>query len=83
MERATAGAMRLVTGVAGVFADSFRDAYVATGMNLMQSILLCTLGIGRRGWVAVRDVRQSAIDHAASRFESVEPRRRRQRRHPP
>jgi hypothetical protein len=48
MQRASAGAIRLLTGVAGIFADSFRDAYVATGMNLMQSIVLSTLGVGRR-----------------------------------
>jgi len=41
-------AVRLVSSVAEAFADSFRDAYVATGMNLTQSILLCTIGMAFR-----------------------------------
>ena len=45
MQRACAAAIRLLSGMAAIVTDSFRDAYVATGMNLVQSILLCTVGI--------------------------------------
>jgi len=53
MQRATIGA-RFTSGVLVILADSFRDAHVATGMNLVQSIALCAVHPGRRGWRAVR-----------------------------
>jgi hypothetical protein len=40
--------------IGALFANSFRDAYVSTGMNLTQSILLSAVAVGRRGWDAVR-----------------------------
>jgi hypothetical protein len=54
MQRGSILATRVIGAVFIVFADSFREAYVRTGMNLMQSILLCTVDVGRRGWRAVR-----------------------------
>jgi hypothetical protein len=33
-----------------VFADSFRDAFVRSVMNLAQSIVLLTFDGARRGW---------------------------------
>jgi hypothetical protein len=53
MQRAAIGA-RFMSGVLVILADSFRDAYVGTGMNLVQSIALCAVHLGRRGWRAVR-----------------------------
>jgi hypothetical protein len=48
MPRVSARAIDLVTGAAVIAADSFRDAYIATGMNLVQTFVLCTLALGRR-----------------------------------
>ena len=47
MQRASARGIHLVTGAVTIVADAFRDAYIATGMNLVQSIVLCTLGLAR------------------------------------
>jgi len=57
MQRATGLATTLIGAAFIVFADSFREAYVRTGMNLVQSIVLCSIDVGRRGWRAVRGSR--------------------------
>jgi hypothetical protein len=33
--------------------DSFRNAYIRTGMNLMQSIVVTAIEAGRQGWRAL------------------------------
>jgi len=53
MQRGSGLATHVIGAAFIVFADSFREAYVRTGMNLMQSIVLCSIDVGRRGWRAV------------------------------
>jgi len=57
MQRTTGLATTLIGAAFIVFADSFREAYVRTGMNLAQSMVLCSIVVGRRFWCAVRGTR--------------------------
>jgi hypothetical protein len=36
-----------------VFVDSFRNAYVRTGMNLTQSLVMFAVDLARRGWLTL------------------------------
>jgi hypothetical protein len=38
----------MLSAAGSVFVDSFRDAYVSTGMNLVQSLIVCAVDLGRR-----------------------------------
>src|SRR5262249_28894450 len=54
MQRGSGLATHIIGAAFIVLADSFREAYVHTGMNVMQSVVLCAIDVGRRGWRAVR-----------------------------
>jgi len=54
MQRGSGLATHLIGAAFIVFADSFREAYVRTGMNLVQSIVWCAIDLGRRGWKRVQ-----------------------------
>jgi len=49
-------AARVLSTFALVLADSFRDAFARTGMNLAQSVVVVALELGRRGWRAAREL---------------------------
>jgi hypothetical protein len=44
---------QLISPAISVCAESFRDAYARTGMNLMQSIALLIVVAAQRGWRAL------------------------------
>jgi len=44
---------QLISPLIDACAQSFRDAYALTGMNLMQSIALLIVAAAQRGWRAV------------------------------
>jgi len=43
---------RLVASLLDALMDSFRSAYVRTGMNLAQSIVVVAVDLARRTWAA-------------------------------
>jgi hypothetical protein len=52
--RSSGVAARVVSAIVIAWADSFRDAYQQTGMNLPQSVIMCAMTMGRRCWRTFR-----------------------------
>ncbi|PYR37645.1 MAG: hypothetical protein DMF93_17575 [Acidobacteria bacterium] len=67
--------MRLVSSLLDALMDSFRSAYVRTGMNLAQSIVVVAIDLARRGWTYARHTRVAITSAGADTSRRFRPSR--------